>query len=122
MRVFEEISVTTAQQHRSCPTPNWRGLLSCGVTDQGEPGGGGGTDSRQKGRMRMEGEYRASRDGGLLSCWKGKKKGKKQATDDARALHPAKAAAGPCTRLARYGGPRFPNAGLPSGQRSVSVG
>jgi hypothetical protein len=35
--------------------------------------------------------------------------------EDARALYPAKAAAGPCTRLARCGRSRFPDAHLLSG-------
>ena len=54
--------------------------------------------------MRMKGEHRALRGGGLLGCWKGKKEGKERATEDARALYPAKAAGGPCTHLARTGG------------------
>jgi hypothetical protein len=56
--------------------------------------------------MRMKGEHRALRGGGLLGCWKRKKKGKERAMDDARALYPAKAAAGQCKRLARCGGLR----------------
>jgi len=35
--------------------------------------------------------------------------------DDATFLYLAKAAPGPCARLARCGGSRFPHAGLPSG-------
>jgi hypothetical protein len=65
----------------------------------GEPGGKG-EDSRQKGRMRMKREHRASRRWRLWGCWRGKKKEEERAMDDARFLYPAKAALGPCARLA----------------------
>jgi hypothetical protein len=51
---------------------------------------------------------------GRWGGWKGRKEGKERAMDDATFLYPAKAAAGPCARLARCGGSRFPDAGLPS--------
>jgi hypothetical protein len=44
---------------------------------------------------------------GCWGCWKGKKEGKERAMDDATFLYPAKAAAGPCARLARCGGRGF---------------
>jgi hypothetical protein len=43
----------------------------------------------------------------LGRCWKGRKEGKERATDDVPFLYPAKAAAGPCARLARCGGRGF---------------
>ena len=66
--------------------------------------------------MRMKREHRASRRWRLCGCWKGKKKENERAMDDATFLYPAKAAAGPCARLARCGRSRFPDAGLPSGR------
>jgi hypothetical protein len=44
---------------------------------------------------------------GRWGGWKGRKEGKERATDDATFLYPAKAAAGPCARLARCGGRGF---------------
>jgi hypothetical protein len=61
--------------------------------------------------MRMKVAQVEGRCGG----WKGKMEGKERAMDDAPFLYPAKAAAGPCARLARCGRSRFPHAGLPSG-------
>jgi hypothetical protein len=57
--------------------------------------------------MRMKSEHRASRRWRLWGGWKGKKEGKERAMDDATFLYPAKAAAGPCARLARCGGRGF---------------
>jgi hypothetical protein len=66
--------------------------------------------------MRMKSKHQVSRDKGLLGLLE-KKKGRNRASENiARVLYPAKVAAGPCTRFTRYGGLRFPDAGLPSGR------
>ena len=59
-------------------------------------------------------EGRAGR-GAVGGYWKGREEGKERAMEDAPFLYPAKAAAGPCARLARCGGSRFPHACLPPG-------
>ena len=115
-RTCEGIRIIAAQQHRSCRGDRgfWLKLprTSLARSSQlrrgrsGKPGGKG-QDSRQKGRMRMKSEHRASRRWRLCGCWKGRKEGKERAMDDATFLYPAKAAAGPCARLARCGGRGF---------------
>jgi len=53
--------------------------------------------------MRVRSEHQASRDKGLLGLLK-EKRGKGASEDIARALYPAKAAAGLCARLAQCSG------------------
>jgi hypothetical protein len=66
-----------------------------------------GQDSRQKGRMHMKSEHRALRDGGCWVVRKGRRRERSERWRDATFLYPAKAAAGPCARLARCGGRGF---------------
>jgi hypothetical protein len=89
----------------SCPAPRWRGLLSYGVADQGSLAGRGRILGRRaECAWRTRTERREAEAVGLL-----KRKGEGKGASDgvARFLYPAKAAAGPCARLARCGGRGF---------------